>query len=324
MTDDNIDSAEAPRPTDADSGRLATGASIAEIRELVAAGQKVQILRAWDPISQTMFPVVRNGDAIEKLPIELADDYLGRPRFRAGTATFTALDSFIDHANRFSSPESALFANDDRKNPSITSVLDYHPRGADTYPDFGRHRGEHAFPLSDEWQAWMGANGQKMPMIEFAAFLENRIVDVLPYTGDDDLPEDLRKFIKLAGGASAVASPERLVELSRGLTVNESSVLTSVINLSTGEGELMFRSEHADAAGEKLKVPSVFLLAIPVFRHDAAYRIGARLRYRKSSAGLLFFFELYRADFVFDDAFRRGCERAAAETELPLFFGSPE
>jgi hypothetical protein len=106
--------------------------------------------------------------------------------------------------------------------------------------------------------------------------------------------------------------------------VNERSAVKEAINLSSGEAQVQFAAEHLDDAGQPLRVPGLFLIGIPVFLHGPLYRIAARLRYRKTPAGLVFFYQLWRADRTFDHAFREACERVRIETELPLLFGRPE
>jgi hypothetical protein len=73
-----------------------------------------------------------------------------------------------------------VFADDNRKAPSITAVLDYHKRGGpdDGGQRFGRHQARHLLPLSDEWKAWAELNGEAITMPNFARFLEDHIVDV--------------------------------------------------------------------------------------------------------------------------------------------------
>lgn len=187
----------------------------------------------------------------------------------------------------------------------------------------GKHRAVFPFPLSDEWKAWQEQDKKPMSMIDFAAFLEDRIVDVLDMIpGEDSLPEDMQKFVNAIGGR--IASPSRLLELSVGLKVHEKAAVSEAVNLASGEAQIQFVSEHVDASGAPLKVPNLFLIGIPVFRNGQFYRLAARLRYRKSSSGLLFWYDLWRADRVFDHAFRDGCERARVETDLPLLFGTPE
>ena len=141
---------------------------------------------------------------------------------------------------------------------------------------------------------------------------------------EDELSDDLKKFISAGGGEATIATPQRLVELARGLQVHESSAVREVRNLSSGEAQISFTSEHTDGNGEPLRIPGLFLIGIPVFRNGPIYRIAARLRYRKTPAGVVFWYDLWRTDRVFDHAFSEACERAQVETELPLFFGKPE
>lgn len=261
------------------------------------------------------------------VPASAFDAYRTQPRFRHGTAAMLSLDSLIDHTNRFKDEGSMLFADDNRDAPSIMSVLDYHPAGEalTTAPRFGKHRATFSFPLSDEWKAWTEFNKTPLKMAAFAEFVEERIIDVLHLIPEEDeLSHDLQKFISACGGEAIIATPQKLVELSRGLKVNESSVIKEVVNLGTGEGQILFSSEHSDSNGQPLRVPSLFLIAIPVFRNGPLYRLAARLRYRKTAEGILFWYDLWRADRVFDHAFKEGCERAQVETELPLLFGKPE
>ncbi|WP_246152723.1 DUF2303 family protein [Sphingomonas montanisoli] len=65
-------------------------------------------------------------------------------------------------------------------------------------------------------------------------------------------------------------------------------------------------------------------MAIPVFRNDTFYRLAARLRYRKTGEGIVFWYDLWRADPTFDDAFTQAVARVAAGTELPVLYGKPE
>lgn len=299
--------------------------SIGEARELVEDYIKPEIRNIIDPSSGVDAPFTVTAGGAQVIPASAFNDYRPAPVRRTGTAHLTSLDSIIAHALRFKDADSAIFASDDRAAPAITVVLDYHREGADSDPRFGQHRAHFAFPLSDEWKAWTAHNGNPLKMVEFAEFLEDRIIDVLYIIPEEDeLSEDLKKFISAGGGEATIATPQRLVELARGLQVHESSAVREVRNLSSGEAQISFTSEHTDANGEPLRIPSLFLIGIPVFRNGPVYRIAARLRYRKTPAGVVFWYDLWRTDRVFDHAFKEACERAEIETELPLFFGKPE
>lgn len=307
---------------------LAAGGIIAETREFIEEYVKAEAIEIVEPGTGVTALAVRRGNDVSVLPASSFDSYRLAPRFRHGTATMLSLDSFIDHTNRFKDPNSAVFANDDRDAPSLTSVLDYHFAGGihDVPPRFGKHRASFGFPLSDEWKAWNKADATPMDMADFAAFLENRIIDVLYLIpSEDSLPEDMQRLVDTLGGGTAIATPNKLMELARGLQVNENSVVREAVNLATGEGVVHFQTEHTDANGAPLKVPSVFLIAIPVFRNGPLYRLLARLRYRKApGGGLKFWYELWRIDRTFDHAFTEAVERVRVETELPVLIGKPE
>lgn len=268
-------------------------------------------------------PAVISKEGLRVVPKSAFAEYLTHPERRTGTAAMTRLESFIEHVLRFKNGESVIFAKDDRASPGLTAVLDYHDAGADGTPRFGQHRTTFHFPLSDEWKVWNKLNGSKMNMVEFSQFLEERVNDIDLVESTDDLNEDIQRFIG-ATGLDKIASPSRLIELSRNLQIHETSNIKSAQNLSSGEGVLRFESEHTDGAGAPVDVPGLFVICIPVFAHDGYYRIAARLRYRKTGEGIVFWYDLWRADLVFDHAFDQACQRVKAETSLPLLIGAPE
>ena len=293
---------------------------IGEARTLVEDYIRPDLVTITEPVSGVEAPAVLTASGIAPVPSAIFDGYRQTPLRRRGTATLLDLTSLIAHVERFKDEDTILFATDDREKPSLTAVLDYHRKGAASDPRFGDHRARFAFPLSDEWKAWIAANKKPMAMIEFAAFLEDRIIDVL----DDasDLPEDMQRFVKAIGGN--IASPTKLMEVAVGLKIHEKSNVGETVNLATGEGEISFVSTHTDASGKPLKVPNLFLIGIPVFKNGPAYRLAARLRYRKREGGLLFWYELWRHEPVFDHAFGEALERVRTETGLPVLLGSPE
>lgn len=297
-----------------------TKGTISEARELIEEYARAELRTVKEPITGVEAPVLFTAGGASSLPASVFDEYRTQPARRKGTATLLDLDSLIAHVNRFKDADTVIFASDNRTSPSITAVLDYHRAGADADPRFGGHRAKFAFPLADEWTAWTGGDKKPLRMVEFAAFLEDRIIDVL----DDktDLPEDMDRFVKAIGGN--IASPSKLMEIAVGLKVNEKSAVGETVNLSSGEGEISFVSQHTDAKGAPLKVPNLFLIGIPIFKNGPAYRIAVRLRYRKSEGGLSFWYEMWRADRRFDDAFSEALEKLRTDTGLPVLLGSPE
>lgn len=295
------------------------------IREAFAAAGKlahVELTQLTDPRDGTKALGVIEHDGVTILNPGDFDQYRDKPLFRVGVAQHTRLDSFIAHVNRFKAEHSAVFAIEDPNAPKLTAIFDYHPEGPE-HADAKRqkHKAVYPFPLSEEWKAWNKADGVKMGMADFAAFLEDRIVDVVSNVQPSS--DAAKDFMAKTGGN--LASATKLIEISRGLQVNEASTLRSANNLSSGEAELLFTSQHLDQSGAKLVLPNLFMISIPVFARSAVnWQILARFRYRKSGEGIVFWYELWRADLVFDAAFVEACDAVKEATGLPLFVGTAE
>lgn len=260
--------------------------------------------------------IVPAGHRAESIKAHL-DEYLEAPERRKGTATLLDLDSFIGHVKRFADEDSALFAT--QKPPTLVGVIDYHRKTAGGAPRFGQHRASYDFPVSDEWKLWTSRNAQPFQQVEFAAWIEDRLLDVLDPAGAGEVAKKM-----VASLGAEFASPTKLVELSKGLTVHVNSRVRNSTSLSTGEVQFNFATEHADAQGQPLKVPAAFLIGIPVFRNGAVYQLAVRLRYAVRDGVVTWRYEMYRHERAFDDAISLACQHAAKETGLPLFMGTPE
>lgn len=298
------------------------GSLLAHTRNLVAEQGKASVEKIDIGNGDTALIKRRPGGEVEVLEPLAFDVWRARPFTLAELPQLTDLNSLIAYTNRFKDADSVVFANDTRTAPSIATVLDYHRAGA-PLPENARH-GEHVVnfpvPLSDEWKAWTSLNGKEIAMANFARFLEDHIVDVLPEELIELSPEQQR-FIEALGGMSRIASPAKLMELATGLQVFTKGELTQSTRLQSGEGQLTIKEQHQDGQGNQLIVPSSFVIAIPVFRNGDRYQIVVRLRYRVSD-GLKFFYELWRNDLVFDHAFNEAVTKVAEETALPVYRGA--
>lgn len=271
-------------------------------------------------------PAYLDHDGVHIIPPSAFDAWATKPRFRKGTARLTDLSSFTEHVNRYKDKHSVVFANDDRTAPSFNAVLNYHEEGAEGEPRFGDHRTHLAFRLSDEWVTWQAYNNKPILMADFARFLEDQIVDVLP-TGMFDASNDegAQRFISALGGNGRIADPAQLMSLATNLHINEQSVVSQASVLSSGEVKLDFQTTHeASQGGQSITVPTMFVIGIPVFKNGEAYPMIARLRYRKTGSELRFWYELWRSDRVFDKAFDESIQRVQTETGLTVLMGADE
>jgi uncharacterized protein YfdQ (DUF2303 family) len=255
------------------------------------------------------------------------DELLDAPKRREGTAVLGNLESFIAHTIRFKDDGSTIFAQRREDAPSLTSILDYHPAGSSNgNARFGKHRGTWKLPTSEAWEAWRRVDGKGMSQLEFAEFLEKRVLDLVeaPASGEANPSQLAAELLSRLGGE--FAGPSRLIEVARGLKLSESSEVVQAQNLATGEMQVVYRTEHKGQTvnGEAITVPSMFLIGVPVFDGGAPYRMPVRLRYRKVQGSIVWTIERYRPDLIFFAAFDEATERAAQETGLPIFIGTPE
>jgi len=265
---------------------------------------------------------------------------LMKPYQRKGTAKMADLPSLIAWANRFKAENSVLFGKNTDNDLSLTCIADYHLEGPATITDagdptarYGSHRASYTFPLSKAWKLWKSISGNAQTSVEMGAFLEDNILDVI------DPPLSLTS--PGIAGAEATESEHRLIDIARRLdgsygtgfqlfnmaksfSVYESSEFVEQRNLTTGEATLVHKSEHVDGTGQPIKIPKLFLIAIPVFEGGPAYRLPVRFQYRKSGSVVKFTLTLHDPKNALDHAFDEATATAATETGMPLFIGTPE
>lgn len=263
-----------------------------------------------------------------------------KPARRKGTANLKDLDSLIDWADRFKGETSVLFADPNMDAPSLTCIADYHAEGAadpltatgDPSARHCHHRGTYKFPLSNEWKAWMKISGVGLDKDEMGEFIEEHAQDVL-----DPTPAILKldttkakenwetRLIETAQKIEGrFGQLHQLLQMSKSFQVYETSDLKVETNRDTGEAEIKFTNEHKDANGQKLVIPNLIIIAIPVFLNGAPYRMAVRFRYRKRGSDVKFILSVYNVEKVFEAAFEEAIHKAAEETGLPLFQGTPE
>lgn len=293
-----------------------TGA-VVEVMERLSSVETVGLRRGDGKEVEVL--ALPKGKAIQSMKPFL-DEYLDAPERRRGTARLSTLASFVEHVNRFKDEHSAVFADvTNQSAPRLIGVLNYNEKGTGS-PRFGDHRAEYAFPISDEWKAWTNKK-DAMGLADFAEFLEEHVGDVVdPAT----LPKGSATLAEAQQLGITLATPQALMETSRGLTVHVKASITNATRLSSGETQVDFREEHQGADGKPLVVPGGFAIAIPVFRLGTPYMLLVRLRYRPEGAKVFWFFAISRVAKSFETAITTVCAEAATGTALPLFYGSPE
>ncbi|MBN9243960.1 MAG: DUF2303 family protein [Mesorhizobium sp.] len=237
------------------------------------------------------------------------------PQRRKGTATADTLESFVNLVNRHKDERSALFGRCIWPDPKLTAVLDYDDAQGEARNR--QHRIVYAFPLTDEFKAWVGVNAKPMEQEVFAAFLEEHAAE-LAAPMDGERSEYERLFNE------KMATPSEVVSLSRHLEVFVSARAKQGVRLQTGERTVEFTEEHQNSKGEAVVIPGIFMVSVAAFVDGDAVRIPARLRYRIAGGDIKWFYQLYRWEFFLREQVERDLGTAAGATELPAFEGAPE
>jgi len=248
------------------------------------------------------------------------DDYFrahrNAPERRTGTARVTTLESFCGLVNRHKDAHSVIFAKTDWPSPKLTSVIDYHEMESGK-ARFGTHRIEYAFPLTDEFKAWMKWNGELIEQGQFAIFLEEHAAE-LSAPNDAEKSEYERLF------KERFAAPLEIVNLSRNLEIHIGHRVKRAERLQTGERTVQFETEHTTAAGQAVDIPGIFMVAVCAFIDGKVIRIPARLRYRVDGGDIKWSYQLYRAAHWLRVKVQHDLEDATKATGLPAFEGEPE
>jgi len=234
---------------------------------------------------------------------------------RKGTGQAETLESFIDLINRHKDDQSALFGRCSWPEPKITAVLNYNAADAEVRP--ADHRIVYAFPLTDEFKAWVGFHNKPMGQEVFAAFLEEHAAE-LAAPEDGERSEYERLFNEL------MATPSEVVALSRHLEVYVNSKAKQGIRLQSGERQVEFSEDHVDAKGQKVTIPGIFIVSVPAFVDGEVVRIPARLKYRITGGEIKWFYQLYRWESFLREQVGFDLKKAAEKAALPYFEGSPE
>lgn len=288
------------------------------VADLVKGAPLAGVLTLGDGVSVLVRRAEDNGAEVESIKPYL-DEYRQAPERKRGTATLTELASFISHVNREKLEHSAVFLDVDK--PRLLAVYDYQAPAAGE-PRFHEHSAVYDFPLSDEWKAWTQRSGKFMSQTDFAEFLEDHLTDVVDASTLTQLG-DVEALEEATGGA--VATPAQLLEVSRGLKVSSRYDYQNHETLSSGETQFSFENTHSTSTkgGAPLKVPTCFVIAIPVFQSGAIYPIAVKLRYRVGD-GVTWGFSLYKPEKRIQAALAEAAEQVRKETALAVYYGRPE
>ncbi|MBQ8465309.1 MAG: DUF2303 family protein [Alphaproteobacteria bacterium] len=236
------------------------------------------------------------------------------PEVLKGSTSLHNCNSFIEFVNRYKTENSALFYNQSEQ--KITCIFDCATKEKTS---FEQHKASYAFPFSDELQEWQKHNASPMPQIEFAYFIEKNVLDLSEPPANDGETDALKNIRLRIGGH--YAGVNRMVELSRGISIHNDERATIKHDINTGEAVVDFSSEHTDMSGNKVKVPNMFLIVIPVLKGGKMYQLPCRLRYRLKEGVIRWWYEVIDLDKAIEKAIDEELDTIKKDISLPVYYG---
>lgn len=300
----------------AEQNTIETAADLA-----VKASGKPEILVAADTRE---FLILPEGMRSENISQPHRADVL-MPRLVEQNVTLQTVDSLIAYVNRFKNHDTVLFA--DIRNSRVLSIIDYHKMPGANIPDkpsvptegpssdfdaharLGRHAAVLNLPFSEEWTAWMGISGKLMSHVEFATFLEENAIDILP------LPK-----LADANGEVIEDAPTTMLELCRELQIKGGYGANSSVRNGDYTNVEMQKGDDVSTK-RNVTLPASFNLMYPVYFGERAVPITAFLRRDTSSGSLRLGIKLNRAENVRQDEFHRIVAGIQTEVELTTLYG---
>lgn len=225
----------------------------------------------------------------------LRPDYTN-PHHVMATPELNDVASFVHYVNKFKPKEGGAQIFADPAKDRLTAALDYHLPATPQPVD---HKATLQLKLSPEWMAWNAINGQLIPQVAFAEFLEEHLLDVT---------------------APPAASLLDMVTTFQSITNVE---FASKVDISKGRQMLTFNETGATSSGkDKAEVPQKLELGLAVYEGEPRDAVSAFLRTRVKDGKLSFLVKLDRSAEIKRAAFGQLLEKIGAETGITVLTGS--
>lgn len=224
---------------------------------------------------------------------------LETPTAKRGKVTVTELDSFIRYTKEFGESGTRIFADIKPDAATFVSILDYHEAGKDGGPRWGRHRVTFDCIKTVEWNRWRSNDAKWLSQVDFAAFIEDNLAEIVEPSG------------------------ATMLEIAKTLEAKSAVDFKSGVRLDNGDHQIKFTVETKAAAGQNgdLTIPSEFALGIAPFNGGLAYKVKARLRYRIEDGHLKLRYELIQPHKVIEAVCKDMLAAIHAETDQTPFAG---
>jgi uncharacterized protein YfdQ (DUF2303 family) len=232
------------------------------------------------------------------------ESLLPAPVRKRAAVTLNDTDSFIEYTKKHGSLDNCtIYADTDFEKQTATLIAIVNDHGSDPADTSWRDHTATYRPIQTvEWKRWNGSSGKSMDQEAFATFLEENMVDI---ANVDGMPTGT-DMLKMASEFEATCDKR----------------FKSRLNIQGGGVNLLFVDQDNPETEQRMRVFERFSLGVRVFLNGTAYQLDARLKYRHSGGKLSFWYELIRADRVFEDAIKAEFVKVKSATGFPLLYGN--
>jgi uncharacterized protein YfdQ (DUF2303 family) len=264
------------------------------LREMANLGRAIQDVR-W--IGDRPFAVAPRDSVVFDL-----EAFNQTPGNKKAQVDVDRVQSLSDYVNKYAGHDGATMAFADLSSATIQAVLDYH-RPDKNEPRWCEHLVNFTLTETREWRQWMKMNERSMPQVEFAEFLEDRIVDVI-----DPPAADLMSLVQ-------TLEAKRNVNFSSAVRLENGT-----IDL-TYEEDIQTTGRKAGGGKGKVEVPPKIKLGIRPFEGLDKWEVEARLRYRLKEGSVIFWYAIVEPDRVREAAFDEQVEQFEKDCNIRCIRG---
>ena len=237
--------------------------------EAAREGVQFQSINSTPGIEHILFP----GHGVHPSRIEKVDLELGllAPIRKRGTVVVFDAASFNQVlADNADAGDISIYFDRNPDKPSVVAVMNGNGKSGAGWSDY---RARIEFRPTPQWVKWKKLDGQMLPQVVFAEFIEDNIEDIADPAG--------ATMLEIATYLEAVR------------TVN----FKSGIRLTSGAIQLRHeQDDQAKVGASTLDVPETFKLGIAPIFGLPSYSVPARFRYRISEGKLTLGFKLQRVE----------------------------
>lgn len=260
----------------------------------IAAGMNLGKAQSNPLVDGRPYVIVPEGAQVEYLT-----EHVELPPRPKGVVKLRDVASFVAAVNRWKTAATLIYGL--LEPASFLAVFNDVEDNSDSLPGAWRDfRATFVVPASREWTVWNKVNRVQMSQVGFAEFIEDNLPDIITPTGSDMLTMALN-FEASKGG--------RFLSSTR---------------LKDGSSELMWKEDIEQGKANKLELPDLITIKIPVFENSEARELQARLKFRIKDGAMAIWYELVRPHKVLEAAFREVWAKVQADTTLTPLLGSPE